>query len=115
MWPAKGHVGVRSGHPKSRRHSFPTMTGLAREVGDLVHDRRGIEWNSLSHPYGFRGEEGRRVEGGGMVEEVKTVLDRDRNGLCGRFGNGGNGRSIDWGVGEWEPTNTGEVEMQKSS
>lgn len=64
VWPAKSHVGVRSGHPKGRRHSFPTMTGLARKVGDLVHDREGRNGESLTPTNNSKGKEGRRIEGG---------------------------------------------------
>lgn len=32
-----GDIGMSSRHAERRRHSFPAMTGLAREVGDLVH------------------------------------------------------------------------------
>lgn len=71
MWPAKGHVGVWSGHPKGRRHSFPTMTGLARKVGDLVHDQRSE--GRFSHPGQMAGEEGGEWVGreGGCFEGVE--------------------------------------------
>lgn len=58
------------------------MPGLAREVGDLVHDREGL---SYSHPSGNRGVRVKRkvVSGGGGEggkEEDQAGLDRDRNG-----------------------------------
>jgi hypothetical protein len=37
-----GHIGVRRPrHAEGGCHSLPAMTGLAREVGDLVHGRDG--------------------------------------------------------------------------
>lgn len=35
----RSHVGMRSRHAKSGRHTLPAMTGLAREIGNLVHDK----------------------------------------------------------------------------
>lgn len=108
MWPAKGHVGVWSGHPKGRRHSFPTMTGLARKVGDLVHDQRS-EGRSLSPRGQMAGGRGReRGSVGGREKEVWKWWKGERSRLLpfltgigmalrGRFGNGGKRRSIDLG------------------
>lgn len=77
VWPAKGHVGVWSGHPKGRRHSFPSMTGLAREVGNLVHDQRSE--GRFSHP-GSNGGGKRRWEsgweGGEDVGGVESLIPR---------------------------------------
>lgn len=33
------HISMRPGHAEGRRHSLPAMTGLAREVGYLVHGK----------------------------------------------------------------------------
>ncbi|KAJ5584388.1 uncharacterized protein N7459_004188 [Penicillium hispanicum] len=84
------------------------MTGLAREVGDLVHVLRSGFLSPLERVRGEEKDGWERRRRGRWVGEVKVKikvktagLDRDRNGLCGRFGNGGKRRSID---GERERT-----------
>lgn len=53
----RGHVSVRSRHAKGRRHPLPAMTGLARKIGDLVHDTRIDRVSDpLSKSRGKRGE-----------------------------------------------------------
>ena len=94
VWPAKGHVGVRSGHPESRRHSFPTMTGLAREVGYLVHD----QWGRI-HTLTPMISRGKREESWRVGVEGFKGLDRDRNGAVWAFREWWKRRSIDEGNG----------------
>jgi hypothetical protein len=56
-----GHVSMRSRHAKGRRHSLPAMTGLARKIGDLVHDTR---IDRISDPLNkSRGKRGEGAEG----------------------------------------------------
>jgi hypothetical protein len=52
------HVSMRSRHAKGRRHPLPAMTGLARKIGDLVHDKNRIDRisNPLNKSRGKRGE-----------------------------------------------------------
>lgn len=92
MWSSKGHVGMRSRHPEGRRHSFPTMTGLARKVGDLVHDRErktGILFSLTPvRNLGVKRERGGGeilVEGFGerkVVKRSRVPVHRDRNDRC---------------------------------
>lgn len=71
MGPSKrmgSHLGVRARHAKGRRHPFPAMTGLAREIGDFVHYGRS-RLNRISNPLSeSRGE--RRWESGGRVSRA---------------------------------------------
>ena len=54
-----GYVGMRPGHAKRGRHTFPAMTGLACEVGDLMHGQ-GEENRTLFPLNESRGEERER-------------------------------------------------------
>ena len=43
-----GQVGMRPGHAERRSHPLPAMTGLAGEIGDLVHGQDGKDRITLT-------------------------------------------------------------------
>lgn len=44
----RGQIGMRPGHAERRSHPLPAMTGLAGEIGDLVHGQDGKDRITLT-------------------------------------------------------------------
>lgn len=71
-----GHVSMRSRHAKGRCHPLPAMTGLARKIGDLVHDTR---IDRISDPLNkSRGKRGGGAEGGKWRKLIREEFGEEK-------------------------------------